>query len=443
MSNLASCPGAKRQTGAGARASGRHGPRRLAVFLFVAGATALAACQFDPAGLGGPGDPDRPDANPSVPDANPIDGNPDVNCGWPFAPRHFDPCALDNPVTLAPLVLDDDGTYVYNTNTGLLTNPAGIDLVPAPPSSLEQGGEVRALWVDGLDLQDGSTLRVKGARPLMIVSTDEIRVRGVLDLSSTFDSVTLTFDPGAGADPPSDECSSKGVQFGGSCREGGGGGGGAGFGGDGADGGRGAGTAICAGSATGIAGGTGGNAVLAPTTIRGGCKGERGGNGDIDMLYGLGGVGGGAVHLVSQVRVDIEGTIQAGGAAGTGAENNRSGGGGAGSGGLIGLESPDIEIDAGAILAANGGAGGGGCNNGRAGDGEDGKALALAAVGGTGQSSGGSGGNGSAGNALGQPGTNAARGGGGGGGGAGFIITYQSTPTPSAQAVISPVLTQR
>jgi hypothetical protein len=388
---------------------------------------------------------DRPDADPTAPDASvsPTDANLEETCGWPFAPKHFDPCAQANPVALTRLVLDDDGIYIYNTDTGLLTNPAGIDIIPPLPSTLEQGGQVRAFWVDGLDLQSGSTLRVIGVRPLMIVSTDEIRVSGILDVSSTWDPATLTFDPGAGADPPSVECANKGVQPGGDCTNGGGGGGSAGFGGPGINGGRGAGTATCDG-ASGIAGGRGGNAVPAPTTIRGGCKGERGGNGDAALLYGLGGFGGGAVHLVSQVGVDIQGTVHAGGAAGSGAEDNRSGGGGAGSGGFIGLEALDIVIGQSAILAANGGGGGGGCNNGLAGSGDDGKESAQAAIGGAGQSTGGSGGNGSAGSSLGgEPGTDSSRGGGGGGGGAGYVITYQSTPAASPQAVISPPLTQR
>jgi hypothetical protein len=444
MPKLDACAEARSQTGAGAPASGWLGRCHLSVFLFVVGAAAQVACQFNPTGVPG-SNPDPPDADPSVPDASasPIDADPEETCGWPFAPKHFDPCALDNPVALTRLVLDQDGIYVYNTDRGLLTNPMGVDILPAPPSTLEQDGDVRALWVNGLDLQNGSTLRVKGTRPLMIVSTDEIRVSGILDVSSTWDPETLTFDPGAGADPPSDECTSTGVQTGGDCTNGGGGGGGAGFGGPGANGGRGAGTGSCDG-ASGIAGGRGGNAVPAPTTIRGGCKGERGGNGDAVMLYGLGGFGGGAVHLVSQVKVDITGTVHAGGAAGSGAENNRSGGGGGGSGGFIGLEALEIVIGQSARLAANGGGGGGGCNNGLADSGEDGKDLAQAAIGGAGQSFGGNGGNGSAGRSLGgEPGTDSSRGGGGGGGGGGYIIAYQSTPTASSQAVVSPALTQR
>jgi hypothetical protein len=450
MTYLACTPEAKSQTGAGARASGRRRSRRVAVFLLVAVAVALAACQFSPGSLdgpGGPGDP-PPDADPSAPDAseNPTDGGPGENCGWPFAPEHFDPCLPFNPTGLAPLVLGGGGTYSYNTDTELFLDPNGEDVVPKPPDTLEQGGEVRALWVNGLTIQLGTALRVEGSLPLMIVSTAEIQVSGILDVSSTWDPVSLTYDPGAGADDalpaPSDECSNSTGGTGGDCGDGGAGGGGGGFGGAGADGGRGGGSRNCGDVEGGSPGGAGGNAVAPPSTIRGGCKGARGGNGDIDMLYGLGGFGGGAVHLVSMVRIDIEGRIQAGGAAGSGAENNRSGGGGGGSGGLIGLEALDIEI--GGILAANGGGGGGGCNNGLADSGEDGQTADQAAIGGAGQSTGGGGGNG--GFSIerdGLPGTAADRGGGGGGGGAGFIVTYRAEPTVAGSAVISPELTER
>lgn len=408
--------------------------------MFAAGATLLAACQFTPEALEGPGAPDPVDASPSPGDASPAPV--DERCGWPFEPRHFDPCAPDNPASLTRLVLDQDGIYIYDTDTGLLTDPRGIGLLPVPPSTLEQERTVRALWVGGLDLQSGATLRVQGSRPLMIVSTDEIAVSGVIDVSSTWDPATLTFDPGAGADPPSDECASNDALPGGDCKEGGGGGGGGGFGGDGAAGGSGAVTRACDGS-PGIAGGAGGDAVRAPATIRGGCKGARGGNGEIDFLYGLGGFGGGAVHLVSRVAVDVRGTVHAGGAAGSGAEDDRSGGGGGGSGGFIGLEAPAIQIGSSAILAANGGAGGGGCNQGLADSGEDGKSSSQAAIGGAGEStSGGDGGNGSAGSArAGEPGKDADRGGGGGAGGAGYIVAYQSAPVISAQAVVSPPFT--
>jgi hypothetical protein len=439
MTYLACTPEAKSQTGAGARSPDLRRTCRVAVFPSMA--VALAACQFSPGTLGGDDDP-PPDADPSALDASEADGGaPDPTCGWPFAPRHFDPCAPANPTGLAPLVLAIDGTYLYDTDNNLFFDPNEIELDP-PPNTLEQRGDVRALWVNGLDVQSGTTLRVKGSKPLMIVSTDGIQVSGILDVSSTWDPVTLTYDPGAGADPPADECSNSNGDTGGDCREGGAGGGGAGFGGAGADGGRGAGTSNCGDIEGGSPGGAGGNIVAPPATIRGGCKGARGGNGDIDMLYGLGGFGGGAVHLVSMVRIDIDGAIQAGGAAGSGAENNRSGGGGGGSGGSIGLEAPTIAI--GGTLAANGGAGGGGCNNGLAGSGEDGQNSDQAALGGVGQSTGGNGGNGGARvERDGQTGMADSRGGGGGGGGAGYIVTYEANPSVAGGAVISPQFTER
>ncbi|HWN66417.1 MAG TPA: hypothetical protein VNM90_02195, partial [Haliangium sp.] len=71
-----------------------------------------------------------PDADPSVPDAAPgsIDAEPGPNCGWPFAPRHFDPCSSFNPVDLAPLVLDAVGVYTYDTDNNTLRDPGGAEV---------------------------------------------------------------------------------------------------------------------------------------------------------------------------------------------------------------------------------------------------------------------------------------------------------------------------
>jgi hypothetical protein len=456
MSHLACSHPCPSQAGARGHVAGPRRPRLVTLLeacLATGLAAALAACTFTPGQGSGGNNPDRPDANPLDPDASTNPGNdggggPDANdCGWPFTPRFFDPCSARAPLpaTVLPLVLDIDGVYTYDTDDGILLDPNDVQVLPLPPSTFEEGN-VRAVWVDGLTIDSATTLRVTGGRPIMFVSTSDITIRGnaTIDVSSAFDSVNQVFFPGAGAEPTPSECASNAATFGGDCTEGAGGGGGGGFAGNGGDGGRGAVTRTCDGQ-QGVDGGNGGAALGAPpTTIRAGCPGERGGNGDADFKYGLGGDGGGAVHLASRTRIDIEGIVHAGGSGGAGAENNRSGGGGGGSGGYIGLESLDIEIDSTAALTANGGGGGGGCSNGLAGSGGNGRTTGQAAAGGAGQSSGGDGGDGSAGTVRdGQVGADADRGGGAGAGGAGFILSYQSTPTITGQPVISPALTPR
>jgi hypothetical protein len=403
---------------------------------------AAAGCQFSPSGQPGGGRDGGPDATFVTNDADP--DQPDANCAWPFQPEHFEPCGPGKPPPLVtPLVLNVPGRYTYNTDTHVLTNPVGI-AIASPPQTQENGAE--AIWVAGLTIESGSVLRVEGSRPFMIVSTADIVVKGIIDASSSLDPGVQVFDRGAGSDP--DNCSTTAPQVGNSCISGGGGGGGGGFNGAGGSGGDGAGDRSCGLATPGSPGGNGGRSQAAPPSrLLGGCDGARGGNGeDGVMQYGLGGAGGGAVHLVSQTRIDIEGIISAGGAAGGGAQNKRSGGGGGGSGGFVGLEALDIEIDADAIIAANGGGGGGGTDRALAPSGEDGKTSSDFAAGGAGVNGGGEGGDGSAGGVDdGQAGVDGQRdrGGGGGGGGAGFIVVYQVDPVITSGATISPPHTRK
>ncbi len=410
--------------------------------MLAAGIAAAAGCQFNPSGQPGGGrdggDPGGPDATVSPIDANP--GQPDANCAWPFEPEHFEPCGPGKPPPLLiPLVLNVSGVYTYNTDTRVFTNPVGVAIVP-PPQTQENGAE--AIWAQGVTIESSSTLRVEGTKALMIISTADIVVRGIIDVSSAWVSETKSFDTGAGSEPS--DCSATAPETGGDCNDGGGGGGGGGFSGAGGAGGRGADERNCDDEELGSPGGAGGRRLTSPQAkIRGGCAGARGGNGDAVAKYGLGGVGGGAVHLVSQTLIDIEGSIHAGGAAGAGAEDRRSGGGGGGSGGFIGLEAPDVEIDQNAILAANGGGGGGGTDNNLRPSGQDGQLSDDPATGGAGHAGGNGGTGGAADSATGLPGGGGDRGGGGGGGGVGFIIVYQATPTIAPGATISPAYTDQ
>jgi hypothetical protein len=426
MTHLAFTLRSTSRTRAGVHVPGRRGPCHLAAILLVAGAAALAACDFSPGGLDGD---DRPDANPAVPDANPIDAD---TCGWSYEPAHVDPCAGGKPVPELDLVLTSAVPHVYDTTDGTLSSL----LIPTGAITTEKG--VHTLWVRSLTIEGGATLRVTGDSPLMIVASGEITVDGILDASSVRVAGPEQFERGPGSNPAA--CSSTAAEAGGRCGlQGGGGGGGGGFGGEGGTGGTGGGDRACGDGTFEAPGGPGGTAVSTPDAIRGGCDGQRGGGGEEDAWYGNGGAGGGAVHLVARERITVAGTIHAGGAGGYGAEDKRSGGGGGGSGGFIGLEAPEMMFAGSAVLAANGGGGGGGTNGqGDASPGQDALATEDPVSGGAGYLNG-NGGQGSAEETLnGGTGSNGDRGGGGGGGGAGFIVIYQAEPVFVGSPIVSP-----
>jgi hypothetical protein len=439
MNHLACTAESTSRPRAGAHILGRHGSHHLAAFLFVAGAAALAACQFDPGKLT-PGDPDRPDADPDTPDASPFDaGAPDATaCVWSYVPRYVEPCAAGKPPQDFDVFLPPFVPLVYDTTTGELT---GLEI--SDGLTTDEAG-VHTLWVRDFIVPTGVTLRVKGDAPLMIVASGTITVNGVIDASSVRVTAPEAFDRGPGVEPP--ECSSTAPEAGGECDHGGAGGGGGGFGGAGGLGGDGGGRRGC-GSTLSSPGGAGGKAVSVPDKIRAGCAGERGGIGDQDNAYGDGGAGGGAVHLVARVRIDVGGTIHAGGAGGYAGEDRRSGGGGGGSGGFIGLEAPAIVLGADAVLAANGGGGGGGTDGpDEASSGTDAVAVDGPAAGGTGYVTSIGDAGGGEGSALddltGGDGGEGDRGGGGGGGGAGYILFYESSPALTGTPIISPKPTQ-
>ncbi|HWN66418.1 MAG TPA: hypothetical protein VNM90_02200 [Haliangium sp.] len=445
MTHLAYRPEATSRTRAGAHVPGPRGPRHLAAVLLIA-AAALAACQFAPGELQ-PGDQAPPDADPSRPDATPvpIDANPNAPdaapCAWSYTPKFVDPCATGKPDPgTFDLILTADLPYVYETTNGTLIGSTVV--IPSKLTTDEDG--VRTIWVRNVMIEAGVELRVQGDFPLMIVASGEITVNGTIDASSARIPSADRFDRGPGLNEA--DCAVNAAEEGSACgTQGGSGGGGGSFGGAGGDGGFGGGLRGCGDGNDSSPGGAGGAAVLTlPDRIRAGCDGKRGGDGEEEGRYGIGGVGGGAVHLVARQRLQVGGTIHAGGAGGYGAQDKRAGGGGGGSGGFIGLEAPELIIQGSAVLAANGGGGGGGTNDeGDATAGENALTTDDPAPGGGGYTTGvyaAVGGPGSAGDTKsGSNGGDGDRGGGGGGGGAGYIILYQDDdPTIIGDPTISP-----
>lgn len=419
--------------------------------LGVLGILLVSACSFDPNTQAGANsdaadlvdaDPNAPDADPNAPDADPNAPDAGACDSWSKTPTLFDPCA-DITMQSDELVLAVPGRYIYHTDDHTLVSPTGMVSTPV----FAELGNATAIVVGRFQINSASSVRVIGSRPLMVISWDDIVINGAIDVSSEANGITpddaVTDIKGAGANPAA--CSNVAVaaQQGVSHEEGGSGGGGGGFGSVGGRGGIGN-----VGNQNSL-GGAGGLPVTPSPTLRGGCPGAAGGQGN-GTGPGMGAPGGGAVYLVARTSLTVNARINAGGQGGHRAEGGRSAGGGGGSGGLVGLEAPSIALQAMAILAANGGGGGGGGNNSATDSqsGETGRASStVAAAGGVGESGGpadppGFGGDGGFlgdDTAVTKLGFSGGRGGGGGGGGVGFIVVSASvTPSIDPAAQISP-----
>jgi hypothetical protein len=320
--------------------------------------------------------------------------------------------------------------------TGLGTFDTGSDshcLSATPP--MWSSTQPSSCFVVGSSVTLNDTLTVTGSRPLVLVATDTITIgsNGLLDVSSRRGG---TSGPGATASVTCNAAVAPDNNL--NTSSGGGGGAGGSFVGvnKGGDGGRGS----TGGNAA--TGGKAANLVPPPTTLRPGCSGSNGGDGDNRSNdHGLGGATGGAAYLVAGTSITVSGIINASGAGATGGDVF-GGGGGGGSGGMLVFYAPMINASSGKVLA-NGGAGqGGGDSNTGPADGMDvDPTMPLTPANGGPASGGGSdnnpGGHGFAQGANQTPGgtTNAQDGGGGGGGGGGgYILTHK----PLTGAIVSP-----
>lgn len=330
----------------------------------------------------------------------------------------------------AALVIPAGTRGIIDTDTGAI-EVNGESRRPAEANSIANGigfylisNQLAVVSATGFAVEAGATLEASGERGLIILSTGDALIQGVIDVSAGCDDQAFVHCPGPGggagvinnAGTPGG-CAPGGNgdgAFGSSVNETGGGGGGLGT-----DGARGGDANVPGGAGGVVAGGQCPDATLVP--LRGGSGGGAGGE---SAEGGDGGGGGGAIQITSFTRIAITGEadglpvgIRASGAGGRGGELD-DGGGGGGSGGAILLEAPKIELRD-AVLAANGGAGGGGGGAELTDRGESGPfGDAQAQGGGSGDRRGGNGAS------LQGPAMDGAGGGdntGGGGGGAGII----------------------
>lgn len=439
----------------------------------------MAACSFDPSGLGGDdGGALLPDSGFSIDAAVDAYNGPDAEPGCVtqcLGANQFRDCNAGGMVFDCPLgCVSTGGAHcgVMSPSNGVdmshlggvtngITIPAGEDAfidvdtgeiwigvakIRDVGTGLGSGlgfyelPTVNVFAFDFLTLEGDSNLRLQGDKPVAIVTRGAVSIAGLIDIAGGCMSLSDVWCGGAGGGAGSDE---NGMGFG--CAPGGdggddggdkrAGGGGGGLGQNGASGGAADGGDVPAGT---------GGVVTAlcpgPTLVplKGGSGGGHGGDGN----GGRGGGGGGGLQISSFTSISITdpagdppGAIWAGGAGGEEGVD-KSGGGGGGSGGAILLEAPSITI-MGGIVAANGGGGGHGDGDG---DGEYGLLSTSQADGG-----GGGGRAGGKGGALGKlpESPNTDNGAGGGGGGYGIIrLNVPAASLSLSGAVISPAHTR-
>jgi hypothetical protein len=293
------------------------------------------------------------------------------------------------------------------------------------------GHDLCLIYATEVTITATGSLTVTGPRPLALVSASTMGVAGAIDAGSH----------GAQLGPAADDASCGFATSPDNDAGGAGGGAGGSFTLAGGNGGTGD-TDRSIGGSTG-AGGTHGATVPAPV-LRGGCRGQKGGDEQNGFVGGNGGHGGGAVYLAARQSVSVPGSIRAAGAGGAGGQS-QSGGGGGGSGGMVVIESASITISG--QISANGGGGGQGGGRTVTGDnvtgfaGSDGALTMTPAPGGFGANNNDQafsrGGVGGSGTTAAGPGTDSIIGGGGGGGAAGVVRLLGTTKLTGS--MISPL----
>jgi hypothetical protein len=356
--------------------------------------------------------------------------------------------AIDAPTTDAGQACIGGYYFQVCYFAGDVTN--ALTVVPASPTTIDTSqdpqcqqlragnegtGEPEACIVIANGIDVSGTLRAIGTRPLVLASSGNISVTGLIDASSHAGAGL----PGAGHDtgPCANTVALTGeAQLVGTNHAGGGGGGGL--------------------AAAGGAGGRGETTVVAgggsvdTSFLRGGCSGGDGGA-SVGGMIARGGFGGGAIYLVAAGTITISGKVIAAGQGGTArvgaAAGVFAGGGGGGAGGTVALDGDMIVVMPSGALIASGGGGGGGANGlmgGTAGgDGLfTGGAAGMGGAGTGGTSNGGAGGlgstRGSPTGGAGNAGGTTQGGGGGGGGGAGVIHLHANHPPMVLSTTVSP-----
>ncbi len=387
---------------------------------------------------------------------------------------------LDNVTADMALTVEEfGGRIVLDTDTGAIIaasddGSGGGEPVEVRPSGegvmdgvgfFRQDNGVSVFAVNSLEIGAAVTVTATGAQSLAILSREDVRIDGLLELSARACEAggdARCSGPGGGEGASNDISLAAGCSPGENGARlileeimfaGGTGGGGGGLGADGAPGGIGVGEDF--------PGGAGGDVSLSPcpgarlVPLTGGSGGGAGGLlfSDPDMGFfggGSGGGGGGAVQISSFAAIVINGPsggdnggaddgfagIAANGGGGGPGQLN-GGGGGGGSGGAILLEAVSVSVRGGVLVANGGGGGGTGAVFDDATAGQDGRMSDERAPGGTGIRDGGRGGARSGPATIGVGG-DVSTGGGGGSSGVIRINTAEEGWDVDADSVVSP-----
>ncbi|HKU36870.1 MAG TPA: C-type lectin domain-containing protein [Polyangiales bacterium] len=294
------------------------------------------------------------------------------------APRNLTRATLDLIAVDLASAVDVDLSCASPAISTTDPDGAGTEIVtftgwcgPTPTAYVQTqagGPDAVVLLMKSLRVQGGSTLRVTGDRPLIIVVAEDASIDGVLNASGDFSTASV----GAGGG----SCAGGDGSASGS-RSGGGGGGGYGT-----AGGLGGASALLAG---GSAGAVRGNANLVP--LLGGCNGGKSG------ALGNSGRAGGAVQISALGTLSVSGQITANGSVGVIPSLSQHGGSGGGSGGAILVEAGKLSLAASA-LSVNGGPGTNGAGSGGAGGASSTSSSVAGGDGGSGSATSGGGGGG-------------------------------------------------
>ena len=396
----------------------------------------------------------QPDFQGSCPTAGEVcraDGScgPRPGMAFGFMPANVNPAMLPMP---APTTITINGQAGFNSTTNTISG--GWSSMPTVATVMTSTGPASVVLFDQLSMNAGSTLRLTGDKPVILVAYTAMLLN-----NATIDASGRGQTPGPGGHLG---CGTSNGGAGSSMNTASGGGGGGSFHSAGAPGG---------GGSTFLTGGTAGPIrTRGRFDLIGGCSGGRGGG----SQGGEGGAGGGAIQLVARYGILADASrILVNGAGGEGAGGmsgmtGPGGGGGGGSGGVAFIQAPYVTLTR-SVLLSNGGGGGEGAGivdlafvfgGGRNGEGGNVAPGSVGANGGAGGSF--NGGNGGSGGALfgapaaGLPGTTYTdsqnnslyQAGGGGGGGAGGkvlvdIITggafgFSSCEIDPSDTVLSP-----
>ncbi len=296
-------------------------------------------------------------------------------------------------------------------NTSTLTSTVALPPDVTFTMGLQDNGdEVAFLRVNDFKLNSGQILRVLGTRPFVIVCGHDCTIDGTIDISARLRT------PGAGGSVPAVGMGKggNGVHF---LNGDDGGGGGGGYG---SPGGAGGGTVVAEGGSGGL--------TYPMTALVGGSGG--GGPEQGIGCSNVGGGGGGAILIYAKHKLTFQGSIDAGGGGGEAGvlctnPSNWGAGAGGGAGGMIYLQTPDLNGSG--IAVTNGGGGGGGnCSTGTLPEhGQNAQtSLTTAAQGGGGSDCGTPGGRGAIGTMAATASQTSTTNGGGGGGGVGRVIIH-------------------